>query len=277
MITISAFADEIAPDLATQMDVCESQGVRCIDVRNVNGRNVSQLTVEEAAECRKQLDARGFRVPCIGSPIGKIKISDDFDAHLDLLKHCFDVARAFGTSRIRVFSFYASKGAEVADERDAVMARIGAMAAAAEAADCTLMHENEKRIYGARPEGVKDIFATIRSASLRSIFDPANFVEEGVAPYDDAWCGGLNELTAYFHIKDKKQAAGGTCVPAGEGAGQIDRILADLKARDWSGTMTLEPHLKASGQFAGHTGPDLFGKAVSALKGLCDRAGIAYQ
>jgi len=275
MITFSAFADEIGKDLDLQMDVCQANGVRCIDVRGIDGLNVSKMTVAQAAEYGKRMDGRGFSVPCIGSPIGKISIDDDFQEHLDLLKHCFDVARAFGADRVRVFSFYASKGRKIADQRQAVIDRMAAMVGAAEAAGAVLYHENESAIYGATPEGVKDLFATIRSASFKGIFDPANFVTEGVAPYDAAWSQGLAELTDYFHIKDKLPHQG-TCVPAGQGAGQIAAIFADLKRRGWSGYMALEPHMAAAGRFSGFTGPDLFAQAADGLKKACRDAGLSY-
>lgn len=275
MVTISAFADEIDSELTVQMDVCESHGIKCIDVRSIGGKNVSAMTLDEVAEYRKQMDDRGFTVPCIGSPIGKIKISDDFDTHLELLRHCCDVAGAFGTNLVRVFSFYPSDGCDISTRRDEVMDRTAAMVKVAEAADVVLLHENEKAIYGAGPDGVKDLFATIKSEHFKGIFDPANFVEEGVAPYDDAWRQGLAELTDFFHIKDKRPGDS-ACVPAGEGDGQFAEIFADLKPRGWSGYMTLEPHMKAAGQFAGFTGPDLFAKAVSGLKSLCDASGIRY-
>lgn len=276
MITISAFADEIGPDLALQMDICQANGVRCIDVRAIDDVNVSKMAIEQAREYRKRLDDRGFAVPCIGSPIGKIRMDEDFDEHLDLLRHCCEVAKVFGTDRIRMFSFYASRGANILDERQAVMDRMAAMVRVAEAADIVLYHENEKAIYGASPEGVKDLFATIRSDHFRGIFDPANYVEEGIRPYEDAWAAGLAELTQQFHVKDKVPGVE-TCVPAGEGAGQFPQILADLKARDWSGYMTLEPHMMAAGQFAGFTGPDLFAKAAAGLQGLLERSGLAYR
>lgn len=275
MITISAFADEIGPDLDLQMDTCEAHGVKHIDVRAIDKTNVSAMTVAQADAYRKRMDDRGFAVPCIGSPIGKIKIGDDFEAHLDLLKHCFDVARAFGTDNIRIFSFYPSEGSEIADQRDAVMERMRRMVEAAESSGCILLHENEKNIYGAKPDGVKDLFATIRSDNFRGIFDPANYVEEGIAPYDDGWKKGLDELTDWFHIKDKTPGRK-ACVPAGEGDGQMDRIFAELAEKSFTGVMTLEPHLQAAEQFSGFTGPDLFAKAATALKGLLDNAGLQY-
>jgi len=276
MITISAFADEIAADLKVQMDVCQANGVKCIDVRSIDGQNVSQMSVAQVRRYRKRMDDRGFSVPCVGSPIGKIRMDEDFDAHLELLRHCCEVARGFGTKYIRIFSFYPSRGADIMDQRGAVMERMAAMVDIAERADVILLHENERAIYGAKPEGVRDLFATIKSARFGGIFDPGNFVAEGVAAYDAAWSAGLAELTDRFHIKDMVAGAA-ACCPAGQGDGQFEQIFSDLRDRDWSGYMTLEPHMKAAGQFSGFTGPDLFAEAVAALKGLCRRFDIAYQ
>jgi len=275
MATFSAFADEIAPDLTTQMDVCEANGVKCIDVRGIDNVNVSAFTVDQVREYKQRMDDRGFTVPCIGSPIGKIRIDEPFEPHLDLLKHCCEIARAFGSPRIRLFSFYPPEGGDIAEHRQKVMDQMLAMVRVAEDADVVLLHENEARIYGAKPDGVKDLFATIRSDHFGGIFDPANFVVEGIAPFDDGWSQGLAELTQYFHIKDKVPGEG-PCVPAGQGNGQVREILADAKARGFDGYMTLEPHMKAAGQFSGFTGPDLFAQAVAGLKAVCDDVGLAY-
>jgi sugar phosphate isomerase/epimerase len=276
MAIFSAFADEIDPDLKTQMDVCEANGIRCIDVRGIDNTNVSQFSVEKAGEYKKQMDDRGFSVPCIGSPIGKIRIDEPFGPHLELLKHCCQIAHAFGAASIRIFSFYPPEGGRIADHRQQVMSQMAAMVRAAEQADVVLLHENESRIYGEKPEGVKDIFATIKSDHFKGIFDPANFVVAGIAPYDEGWTQGLAELTDYFHIKDKVPGEG-PCVPAGKGKGQIPEILADAKKRGFDGYLTLEPHMKAGGQFSGFTGPDLFAEAVAGLRAVCDQVGLKYQ
>jgi sugar phosphate isomerase/epimerase len=276
MITISAFADEIGPSLTLQMDTCEANGVRCIDVRRIDDKNVSQMTLEEVKEYKKQMDDRGFSVPCIGSPIGKIKMDDDFQEHLDLLKHCCEVAHAFGTDRLRMFSFYPSQGNEIQQQREAVMDRMAAMVRVGEQMDVVLYHENEKAIYGARPDGVKDLFATIRSENFKGIFDPANYVEEDVKPYDEGWKQGLAELTDFFHIKDKVPGQK-ACVPAGEGHGQFREIFADLAKTGFDGFMTLEPHLRAAEQFQGFTGPEMFSKAADALKKVLTEAGLEYK
>lgn len=275
MITISAFADEISPDLNVQMDTCEANGVTCIDVRGIDGINVSKMTLAQANGYSGRLRDRGFSVPCIGSPLGKIRLDEDFPAHLELLKHCAAVAAAFGTRRIRVFSFYPPEGKEIADFAPQVMERMSAMAETAGKCGAVLYHENEKAIFGSRPEGVKAIFAAVGHGKIKGVFDPANYVEEGVKPYDDGWTKGLAELTDYVHVKDIVHGQS-TCVPAGMGQGQVREIFADLKRRGYSGYMTLEPHMAKAGQFSGFTGPELFKAAADALKGLCDEAGIEY-
>jgi sugar phosphate isomerase/epimerase len=275
MAVLSAFADEIAPDLKTQMDVCAANGVHCIDVRGIDNVNVSKFTVAQAREYKKQMDGRGFTVPCIGSPIGKIRIDEPFEPHLEVLKHCCEIAHAFGAPNVRIFSFYPPKGGDFKGQRDEVMRRMLALVEAGKSADVVMLHENESAIYGAKPDGVKDLFATIKSPHLLGIFDPANFVGEGVKPYTDGWSKGLAELTSYFHIKDKTPGAT-TCVPAGEGDGEIPAILADARKRGFNGYLTLEPHMAAAGQFAGFTGPQLFAKAVAGLKKVCDQVGLKY-
>lgn len=277
MITLSAFADEIGPDLDLQMDTCQANGVTCIDVRGIDGVNVSQFTLDQARQYKLRLDDRGFSVPMIGSPIGKIKISDDFDAHLELLKHCIELAHIFDAEGIRIFSFYPSDSKTIEEQRSEVMDRMAAMAKVAEHADMTLYHENEKAIFGRLPAGVKDIFATVDSPSLKGVFDPANYVEEGIRPFDDGWREGLAELTDWFHIKDKLNVADEHCVPAGQGSGQFREIFADAKQRGYAGYCTLEPHLATIGQFTGHTGPELFASAVDAIKGILSEAGFELK
>ena len=276
MITISAFADEIDPDLGVQMDVCQANGVTGIDVRCIDNINCSKMTLAQVSEYSRRLSDRGFTVPTLGSPIGKISMDDDFDEHLDLLKHCCDVAKAFGTSYIRMFTFYPSEGKKIAEQRSAVLDRLGAMLDVAEQMDVYLQSENEHAIYAEGPDGIKDLFAALKSDRFEGIFDPANFVIDNYRPFDDCWAAGLADLTHALHIKDVL-AEGTVFTPAGQGDGQFPELFADLKQRNFSGVMTLEPHLSSGGQFAGFTGPNLFGDAATALKKLLDQADLQYK
>ena len=60
----------------------------------------------------------------------------------------------------------------------------------------------------------------------------------------------------------------------GEGDGQILELLAELAAMNYDGCMTMEPHLQTGGQFGGSTGPELFSRAIAAVRRLADEVGL---
>ena len=207
-----------------------------------------------------------MHVSAVGSPIGKVKITDDFGAHLQRFRRALAVAEMLDAPRIRIFSFFIPAGEDAARYRTAVMDRMLMLTQLAEEAGVTLWHENEKEIYGDIATRCADIHTTIRSPHLRAAFDPANFIQCGVRPMDEAW-PLLADVSTHIHIKDAV-LADGHVVPAGEGDGQVKELLQALVARGYRGYLTLEPHLKAAGPFGGFSGPDLFHTAVEALKGL---------
>jgi len=276
MITLSAFADEAAADLTTQMDVLESVNVKAIDVRSIDGKNVSTFTNEQAAEYRRQMDGRGFRTACIGSPIGKIRLDEPMAPHMEQLARCIEIAHVMGTPYIRMFSFFPPQGGDFTGARPEVFNRLTMMHQAARAGGVILLHENEFDVYGRSAAECLDIMKTFGGEHFKFIFDPANFVVGDIKPYDDAWTQGLADLTFWFHIKDAVKGQP-HCCPAGQGQGQFDKIFSDLKRRRWSGTMTIEPHLTAWGQFGSFSGADLFREATTALQKLLDEHELDWR
>jgi 3-dehydroshikimate dehydratase len=76
----------------------------------------------------------------------------------------------------------------------------------------------------------------------------------------------------HFHIKDWVHGEEHGRV-AGEGHGRIADVLADAVKRKYDGFATLEPHLLGGGPTGGVTGPELFPKAVQALRDIFRRVG----
>ena len=92
-IKIYAFADEASPNIDEQITALKRNGLDGLEIRNVDGVNVSDITLEKAKEVKTKLDANGLITWSIGSPIGKIDIEkDDFKAHLEKLKHTLEIA-----------------------------------------------------------------------------------------------------------------------------------------------------------------------------------------
>ena len=86
-ITINAFADEAGKSLAEQIEAMKANGISGMEIRGVDGENVSKISVAKAKKIKKSLDDNGLRVWSIGSPTGKIKITDPFEPHFDEFKH----------------------------------------------------------------------------------------------------------------------------------------------------------------------------------------------
>lgn len=275
MVTLSAFGDEVSPDLNEQMDVLESEGVKHIELRGVWGKNVKDLTDTEVSQVKSAISARGFGISAIGSPIGKIGINDDFHTHLQDFLRCVDIANALGAKYIRIFSFYMPQGEDPAKYRNDVIGKLKIMRDIAKREGVILAHENERGIYGDIGDRCADIMHELMMDGACAIFDPANFVQCGQKPYEDAF-SKLKGFVRYCHIKDAVMSDG-RVVPAGEGDGDIKRILSELIASGFSGFLSLEPHLSVAEQSYGRTTPELFVTAARALKSILDEIGVAYQ
>ncbi|HXE55032.1 MAG TPA: sugar phosphate isomerase/epimerase [Tepidisphaeraceae bacterium] len=267
MLRLSAFADEISPDLDEQIRVCRENGVKRFELRGVNQKNVMDFDAALRSEIRSKLRANGMGVISIGSPIGKIKITDAWGPHFDKFKHAVDLAEYFEAPFIRVFSYYPpEKGGDILKYRDEVMRRMSAKVDYVRGRDVVLVHENEAEIYGEKGRECLDLLESINSPSLRSAFDFANFVLARERPIDN-WLL-LKPYTVHIHVKDAVMETR-KIVPAGQGDGDIGPIVKDAYNSGYRGYLSLEPHLGAAGQFSGFTGPGLFKVAADALKGVC--------
>lgn len=272
-VILSAFGDEVSSDLREQMDVLESCSIKHIELRGVWGKNVLSFTDDEVDQIHTQMRERGFRISSIGSPIGKISVLDDWNKHLADYKRILDIAKAFGTRYVRIFSFYIPEDRAPQQFRDVVLERMSQFAQLAEDEDIVAVHENESGIYGDVPERCLDILESVGSKHLRAVFDPANFVQLGIKPFSEAF-DMLKEHIEYLHIKDAVMGTG-KVVPAGEGDGDISHIVEACINMGFENFLTLEPHLAVAGKFSGFSGPDRFRAAADALKVILTRLGVA--
>ena len=242
---MSGFSDEINKDVDIQFTVLNKLGIKYFEPRGINGTNVYDLTIDEAKALKEKMDKYGIEVSSIGSPIGKIKITDDFESHKEKLIHTIQIAKILGSKYIRIFSFFIPDG-EYDKYKDEVLRRMKEMANIAEEMDIMLLHENEKGIYGDVADRCKEIFDYVNSPNLRGVFDMANFVQCGETTYPYAF-NLLRPHIEYMHIKDALYSDG-SVVPPGYGDGKVKEIIGELKASGYDGFYSMEPHL---GSFEG--------------------------
>ena len=274
MVRLCAFADEADKMVDGQIAALKKNGIEFIELRGLDGKNVSKLTEEEAREYAKRFSDAGIKVWSIGSPLGKVNITEDFEEYSKLVRHICKLAKIFGTDKIRMFSFR-----EAYESEEKVMDNLRAMVEIAREEGVQLYHENEKAIFGDTCERVLKIMDKVDG--LKFIYDPANFLEVGEDP--DVTLNALHAKTDYFHIKDVI-AETKTLVPAGHGDGKISELVSRIDASD-DKVLTIEPHLKVFEGFSEIDGTQMknkfhftsneeaFDAAVDAIKKVLLDAG----
>lgn len=235
----SAFADEIDACFDKQLEALQTLGIRFLELRGVDGKSFVTLDDEEVQTVGNKLKNAGIGLSALGSPIGKIDVTGDFEAHKKLFARIMDIGEKLDCRRIRMFSFYPGSLDRKAFEAR-VFAWLDELLSMAEARGFTLCHENEKDIYGCSPEEELALLSHF-GGRLKAVLDPGNFAFCKL----DASKGYplLKDYVSYFHIKDADED--GTIVPPGKGVAHLQetlRAVADDR-RGQTVLLTMEPHL----------------------------------
>ena len=272
MIRLCAFADESDSSLLGQIDALKRNGISLLEIRVVDGENIFNVSLEKAQEIYKTLTENNIKVWSIGSPVGKVFMEADFEEYLPKVERLFKIANILHTDKIRIFSFF-----NAYDKKEEVFNRLQRMVDLAKSYGVELYHENEKDIYGDSVERTVEILDNVKG--IKCIYDPANFIQYGAtAEYS---LSALHHRADYFHIKDVV-AETGELVPAGEGSGNIDKLVADITIDT---VLTLEPHLaifegyksidntEMKNKYVFNSNKEAFDCAVNSLKKVLLRNG----
>ncbi len=318
-VILSGFADEAANNKTAveQFAAFAALGLQYFSIRFIDVgmgiKNVMLLSKAEIQKVRQLMNEYGLNVSSIGSPIGKIKLSetDDgtqnkyvpFKQYLarDVKKAC-DLAHAFESKLIRGFSFYHPKGTDPWEHVAEVVDRLGQIAEVCHRSDLTFGLEVEANLVGQTGELLAEIHRQVNHPAMVLIFDAANIVCQGYSTADTfAQFQVMRSGLGWLHIKDylspKAAEKGGhvneemlkNFVPADQGDSAHEAILRDfarvipalerkLRRRGIPGVfLDMEPHVKGGGQFGGFSGPDGMGVALRALCRVLDYVGIEYH
>lgn len=241
---ISGFIDEIDIGFEKEVEVIKRLGMRYIELRSVNGTNVSDLSIEKVNDIKKYLQNKDIKISCIASPIGKIAIDEidfesRFEEHFKKFKHILNIAQILEVKYVRVFSFFLER-LEKEKYQSLILEKMKKFEKEVSELDIILLHENEKGIFGDDIESCLKLIEEIDSEKFRLIFDPANFVQVGISPlkaYEK-----LKKFVEYVHLKDANFSFHEN-VLIGTGDGEILELLKELKKESFKGFLSLEPHL----------------------------------
>ena len=98
MFKRAVITDEISQDIRRAADVMAEYGMDGAELRSVWGKAPQDLTDSELGEIKAVLDGKGLLVPCIAAPVFKCRLhsQSEFEAHLNILRRCMDMAEFFG-------------------------------------------------------------------------------------------------------------------------------------------------------------------------------------
>ena len=261
---LSTYPDEGGGTCAQQIAGLRQAGIKRLDIRMMDGFNISVMPPDHAKRVREQLDAAGISCAMFGSPIGKIDLADDFNIDLEKLRHLAALAPILNCRVVRIFSYFNRKAAAPYEEyRKEALRRLRELKTAARDLGLILYHENETAVFGDRAEEVLIIVNELRdtpstatngnaSQTFRTIFDFGNFN----AGRENVWNNWvkLRDFTDAIHLKDSLWTAGDKSeihyVPAGQGGCFVREILADGVKRRFSGPISIESHLAQSAAVA---------------------------
>lgn len=251
---LSVLTDEVSSRFTEALDWAVRRGFRYVEVRMVDGVNVSNLSDAEAERAAREIRSRGLEVSAIASPLFKCALDpsrpvssgdlfgspeEDVAAHFEKLPRTMRIARALGTRKIRVFSFWRER--EPARHFDEIVRHLRRAAQAAEGEGMLLLQENETACNGGYAEEVAAIVRAVGSPAMRVLWDPGNETYGGRSAYPEGYAH-VKGLLAHVHLKDAVPGPDGRpqCVPVGRGRTPWrDQILA-LERDGYRGIYTLE-------------------------------------
>lgn len=208
------FPDEISQDFERALYVTAKEfGLRYVELRTLWDKNLIDLSETDLKRAKRMIEKQGFLVSCIASPFLKCRLREStvkgdtflveeksYDEHLDILKHCIDLAKMFSTKFVRCFSFWKERelNKEILEE---IIEKFRNPIKIVKKKGLILALENEHTCnIGTGAQACK-LFKKISSPNLRLIWDPGNALFAGETPYPDGY-EKIKEKIIHVHIKD---------------------------------------------------------------------------
>ena len=251
---LSVLTDEVSANLVEALDWAVKNGFKHVEIRMVDGANVSNLSDADVDRVRREVDQRGLKVSAIASPLFKCALDpsrpvdsgdlfgnkeEDLATHMKKLPRAIQIAKKLGTKNIRIFSFWREK--DVRKYMPEVIEHLKKAAAVAEKEGVLLLQENENACNGGYAEEVAEIVRKVNSPAMRVLWDPGNENYGGKSCYPEGY-EKVKGLFAHVHLKDSVTGKDGktACVPIGQGKTPLREQIAALEKDGYKGLYTLE-------------------------------------
>lgn len=217
---LGIISDEVSSDLCEALDWVEKQGLKHVEIRMVDGKNIMQLQDDEVKRVRREVDKRGLFVSVLTSPLFKCALDpsrpvetgdqfgqeeEDAETHLKNVGRAMEIADILGTNAIRVFSFW--REAEPDKYIDDIAEYLRAAVRIAEQNGKTLLLENEYACNTRYADFLARLAEKLPSKHLKILWDPWNEDYAGRTSFPEGY-NLVNSRTAHVHFKYRYLALG---------------------------------------------------------------------
>lgn len=256
---LGIITDEITSKFEEALDFISNYSLHYCELRELWRENIMNASQETLDRAKKLIDQHHLKVSDLGSPIFKYNLPempaipervDTFNARVtdknteELLEKSFKLARFFGTSKVRIFSYLRVKEPEKAYPY--VRDRLAKAAELAGKNKIVLVLENEHSCNVGTGKELGRILRDINSPHLRGNWDPGNAVMLDEVPYPDGY-DAVRGLFAHMHVKDVRkdpQTGKKSWAPVGGGVIDFHGQFKALREDKYDGTMSLETHYR---------------------------------
>lgn len=247
---LGIITDEVSQDLERALKFLQGFALRWAEPRNIWGTYVTDMdaaSVRRAVELLKRynvkvsvLDTAFLKCVLSGSRVvGQPKDAYPYSAQMDLLKRAIDKAHAFGTDKIRIFTFWRTWVPQ--QDLPRVVEELAKPLELAKTSGVRLLVENEAACIVGTGKELAELLRAVPSEALAANWDPGNATCLGERPFPDGYQPLDKRRILHLHLKDSD---GNECKFKAMGSGRID-YLGQFRAllRDGvDATLSLETH-----------------------------------
>lgn len=246
-VRFAAIGDEAGPHLDSQLAALARLGWDLIELRNVDGRALADLSPAAFGRLVDRLAAAGVGTVCVDSRIANWArpVTGPLEKDVAELDVLAERCAALGTRYVRVMSYPNDGLPDDVWGREAVR-RLRLLTARAERAGLVLLHENCSGWAGRDAMRMLRLLAEVDSPALGLVFDTGNGVEYGYDAYDllAELLAAVPERVLHVQVKDAAGTADRPdyCYP-GQGRCRVADCLRLLLDSGYRGALSVEPHL----------------------------------
>ena len=276
MFKLAIFTDEVSQDFEKAIKLAIEFGLDGVEIRSVWDKPPQNLTGDDIRRMKDILSQTDLKVCCIASPFYKCDIDSlkECDEHIEILRRCIELAKAFDCNLVRGFTFW-RKG-ELSSNWSRIIERYARPSGIVEEEGIILGIENEASTFIGTGTELGAFLEALGNRRIKAIWDPANslFTPQMENPYPIGY-DRVRKHMVHVHVKDvaiDSKTGQPDCVAMGEGlidyAGQFKALRGD----DYAGYASLETHwrpVKLSEELLNRPGGSKFSESGEIASRIC--------